>query len=32
MEWIALAEIICVGCVYLACGLWGYVMMEDFLR
>jgi hypothetical protein len=32
MEWVMLAEILCVGCVCLACGVWGYVMMEDWMR
>jgi hypothetical protein len=32
MTWIALAEIFCVVCVYLACGVWGYVMLEDWMR
>ena len=32
MEWVMLAEILCVGCVYLACGVWGYVMLEDWMR
>jgi hypothetical protein len=32
MNWVMLAEICCVGCVYLACGVWGYVMLEDWMR
>jgi len=32
MDWVVVAEIVCLGCVYLACGLWGWCLAEDWLR